>query len=270
MPPSRPCRESGQIAVETALIIPLYIFLLLGVLQLGLIGQARVLAKYAAYRAARVGAMNNANQEAMEAAALFHLMPALTTDDKVILPNGSTGEALAKYNRLLKENQSESSKQVKIVICGPTRSELSGGSQQALHGRGSDKEVDFDEPRLMLPEVLAGAESDPHTGEAMRQYNRLRLRVQLQLLYRMPIPFANWIITRTYLGASLPSVLMMGQEGGRSDKKPLTQTPAVEALEARGIYTLPINVSYAMRMQSNFFLDRFELPSSNDCIHYAP
>ena len=48
-------KESGQAMVETAIIIPLFIFILLGILQMGLIYQAKVLLKYAAYRAARTG-----------------------------------------------------------------------------------------------------------------------------------------------------------------------------------------------------------------------
>ncbi|MBM7114213.1 pilus assembly protein [Archangium primigenium] len=269
-------RQSGQVAVETALIIPLYVFLILGILQLGLIAQARVMAKYAAYRAVRVGAMHNASPKAMEAAAVFHLMPVLTdSQGKKILPNDSSSRVVMKYGRLLGENSLGVGQMVKVVICGPTDSELSGsggqalaaGHQSALHGRGSRNEVDFDDPRLMISEE---EDQDPQTGPGMRQYNRLRLRAQLQLLYRMPIPFANWIITRTYLGATLPSVLMMTQKGVPNKPSTATQASSVRALEAMKIYTIPINVSYAMRMQSNFFLNKFALPKSNECIHYKP
>jgi len=264
-------RESGQVAVETALIIPLFMFLILGILQLGMIAQARVMAKYAAYRAARVGAMNHASQTAMEAAAIFHLLPVLVSDTETILPTGSNSEIITKYTRSMLENQTD--RLVRVVICGPTLSELRGnggtsplpaGDQRSRHGIGSSNEVDFDDPELMLP-----ASMDAQTGEGMRRYNRLRLRVQLQLLYRMPIPFANWIITRTYIGASLPSVLMMSSNDAPTPKT-TTQLGAVRSLAARGIYTLPINVGYAMRMQSNFFLNRFRLPTSNNCIHYRP
>ncbi|ATB29462.1 hypothetical protein MEBOL_002912 [Melittangium boletus DSM 14713] len=269
-------RESGQVAVETALIIPLYVFLILGILQLGLIAQARVMAKYAAYRAVRVGAMHNASVKAMEAAALFHLMPVLTdSQGKRILPNDSSTSAITKYARLLTENSLGVGQMVKIVICGPTDGELSGtggqalaaGYQSALHSRGSRNEVDFDDPRLMISE---DPDMDPQTGAGMRQYNRLRLRAQLQLLYRMPIPFANWIITRTYIGATLPSVLMMTQKGVPNKASTATQASTVRTLEAARVYTIPINVSYAMRMQSNIFLSKFALPKTNECIHYKP
>ena len=270
--------ESGQVAVETALIIPLFLFLILGILQLGMIAQTRVVAKYAAYRAARVGAMHHASQDAMNAAAIFHLLPVLVSDSESILPTSSTSDILRKYGRAMTENQNRSvdgRRLVQVVICGPTLGELRGtasgasplpaGSQRALHGVGSNNEVDFDDPALALPSM------DAQTGDGMRRYNRLRLRVQLQLLYRMPIPFANWIMTRTYLGLSLPSVLMMTRPGSPSTPRTGgTQFKAVSDLANRRIYTLPINVSYAMRMQSNLFLNKFKLPDKNECIHYTP
>ncbi|PTL82225.1 TadE/TadG family type IV pilus assembly protein [Vitiosangium sp. GDMCC 1.1324] len=268
--------ESGQVAVETALVLPLFMFLILGILQLGMTAQARVMAKYAVYRAARVGAMQNASLEAMEAAAVFHLLPVLVNNSETILPTSSSSDVVRKYMRTMAENEqykNAGTQMVKIVICGPTLSELRGtgasplpaGDQSSRNGIGSRNEVDFDDPELML-----AAGSDAQSGEGMRRYNRLRLRVQLQLLYRMPIPFANWIITRTYLGATLPNVLRMTRQGA-PPTTPRTdgQRGAVLTLAGKRIYTLPINVSYAMRMQSNYFLGRYPLPNTNDCIHYS-
>ena len=50
-------RESGQAAVETALTMPLLIFLVLGTTQLFRLLQARILAQVAAYRAVRAGSL---------------------------------------------------------------------------------------------------------------------------------------------------------------------------------------------------------------------
>src|SRR5689334_11819330 len=90
-------RESGQVAVEAALVMPLFVFFILGILQLGLIAQARVMAKYAAYRAARVGAMNNADPQAIESAAIFHLLPVLVNSSEVIMPTSSATEVVQKF-----------------------------------------------------------------------------------------------------------------------------------------------------------------------------
>lgn len=265
-------KDRGQAAVETAIVMPMMVFLLLGLLQMGLISQARVVAKYAAYRAARVGAMNNANQAAMEAAAILHLLPVLTYSDDLLHPPRSTGDVARWYPQALIENHTQvpGYRMVKLVICGPTRSEFDGSGPQAIErvdiqtrsGYGSSREVDFDDPRNFVDN------EDGYTAHTAREFNRLRLRVQIQFLYKMPIPFANWVITQIYLGSTLPSVLRMGEE----DRGPKmgSQPNQVRLAAQLGVYTLPINVGYAMRMQSNYFLDKYRLPASNECIHYKP
>ena len=55
--------------------MPLFVFLVLGLLQLGLLHQARLLTKYAAFKAVRVGAIHNAKMEAMKRAALAVMLP---------------------------------------------------------------------------------------------------------------------------------------------------------------------------------------------------
>ena len=50
-PASRPrlvASPAGQAMVESAIILPMYVFLMLGLLQLGLMHQAQTLTKYAA------------------------------------------------------------------------------------------------------------------------------------------------------------------------------------------------------------------------------
>ncbi|HLK99523.1 MAG TPA: TadE/TadG family type IV pilus assembly protein [Myxococcaceae bacterium] len=272
----RASRKSGQVAVEAALVMPLFVFLILGILQLGLTAQARVMAKYAAYRAARVGAMHHADPKAIQAAAIFHLLPVLVGGSDVILPTGDVGEVVSKFGRHnLADNQLANVEQVKTVICGPVAGEFTDGGgqrslrradQQALNARGSRYEVDFDDPVLQSRPAnfyagLAGADE-------LRRFNRLRLRVQVQLLYRMPIPFANWVITKAFLGTTMPSVLMM-PKGNNAKFRYFKQYNDVLAADQAGIYVVPINVSYAFRMQSNLFLDRFDLPERNECIHYG-
>jgi hypothetical protein len=252
--------------------MPLFVFLILGILQLGLIAQARMMAKYAAYRAVRVGAMHNASVDAMEAAAIFHLLPVLANASGTILPTNSQSGVISKYGRMLLENRIPPAKMVRAVICGPVQADLRGSGtdplvkadQKTQHGLGSANEVDFDDTRL------ARAGEFGATGRGVRTYNRLRLRVQLQFLYRMPIPFANWTMTRIYIGSQLPAILRMSRSTDITVPKFTRQANEVRILSMRNIYALPINVSYAMRMQSNFFLNRYRLPSNNDCIHYRP
>src|SRR5688500_4861563 len=75
-------RQSGQAAVESALVLPLMVFMVLGILQLTLIQQAKLMTEYAAYQAARAGSVWNGSAERMHDAALVALLPTIhRTDD---------------------------------------------------------------------------------------------------------------------------------------------------------------------------------------------
>src|SRR5882672_3137010 len=71
-------RDSGQAFVETALTMPLFVFVILGTLQLGLMHQAHALTKYAAYKAVRAGALRHAKKDVMERAAVAVLLPMIS------------------------------------------------------------------------------------------------------------------------------------------------------------------------------------------------
>ena len=57
--------------VESAIVLPLTVFMILGLLQLGLLQQGRAMAKYGAYKAARAGAIHSAKMKVMENAAVL-------------------------------------------------------------------------------------------------------------------------------------------------------------------------------------------------------
>src|SRR5688572_13227446 len=76
--PQGPRGPRGQAAVETAIVMPLFVFTLLGLLQLGLLHQARLLTKYAAYKAVRSGSINRAKVDVMENAAIAVMLPMLS------------------------------------------------------------------------------------------------------------------------------------------------------------------------------------------------
>src|SRR5688572_28898340 len=84
--------ESGQVAVEAALIMPLMVFMTLGIIQLTMIQHAKIMTEYAAYQAARAGIVWNGNNERMHDAAFVALLPTygLATDsmDKVAIAWG--------------------------------------------------------------------------------------------------------------------------------------------------------------------------------------
>src|SRR3954466_11583767 len=68
--------ESGQAIVEAAFVLPAMIFLILCAIQLAQIQQARLLAEYAAFNAARAGIVHSGDPEVMHDAARLSLLPA--------------------------------------------------------------------------------------------------------------------------------------------------------------------------------------------------
>jgi len=74
--------EAGQALVETAILMPVMIFVVLGALQVMLIEHGRVMTEYAAYNAARAGIVHNGNWNVMRNAALISALPLYQrTDD---------------------------------------------------------------------------------------------------------------------------------------------------------------------------------------------
>jgi len=270
-------RQRGQAAVETAIVMPLNIFLLLSIIQFGLISQARYMAKYAAYRAARVGSMQHADKTKMLAAAQAAVLPVLAmpgvtwatnmsnpTALEVIQPTNDMS-AVIKKTILLKINNTipPGMDLVKVVVCGPLKGDVTSLSQNSLNSNGSSNQVDFDDPRTTL-DLPSGW--SPQTD--LKKFLATKLRVQVQLNYVMPIPFANWIISRAYLAMTVPEVLRMGPND--DPWGPYVGSNLWLANQFH-IYIAPIFENYAMRMQSNLYLNNSDtqLPSENECVSFA-
>jgi hypothetical protein len=240
--PSR--RESGQAAVESAIILPLFVFLLLGILQLGLMHQARLMTKYAAYKAVRAGAINNAKKKSMEYAALAVMLPLVSEGrggGEYIQTINSATDFQTKWNTpAVQANKMLDTglPYVEVVTCGPTTAEAGGGSA---------KELDFDDPQVAASEDWQGN-------------NRTKLRVQVTFNYRMPIPFANWVIFKAAMNREIPMLMRMGKPSATS----FGFASKYEAAASSGAYVLPIRAAYTMRMQSNIYTS--QLPSSNACL----
>jgi hypothetical protein len=277
--------QRGQSAVETAIVMPLNIFILLAIIQNGLIAQARVMAKYAAYRAVRIGSMNNARVDMMTNAALTTLLPVIgfpsMSGGAAVFPDmTSVSSATSQIGKALAINTALAStflQPVKVIICGPISTDLdpildsqlpapTGGSA------GSANEVDFDDPRAAT-EWKDDLQSSTNTN-GFNSFMRTKLRIQVQFKYPMIIPFANWIISLSYLGQALPDVMRMG---GPDSFIPATSTANTTAFQfaqllaanKRGDYLAPINVSYAMRMQSNIYKAQAPIPPKNLCLSYG-
>lgn len=257
----RTSRESGQVAVETAIVMPLFVFLILGLLQLGLLHQARVLTKYAAFKAVRVGSIHNAKKSAMKRAALAVMLP--MTGKRTNLGGGQgmyykatvsgfpISWAMAKGG--VSKSDSDTANPLKVTICDPT-SQVTG---------------DFDDP-----------DSQMGPGGGWEGQNHGRLAIQIQNNQEMVIPFANAVIFYILSAqerAELYNVLRMRPKGDQRHKDWLATRNAAngesrtinkfENLAKSGTYIIPIRASWSMRMQSNYLStnDDFKLPTKNLC-----
>jgi hypothetical protein len=252
--------DSGQAAVETAITMPLFVFIILGSLQLGLMNQARLLTKYAAYKAVRTGALRSVDMSAMEQAALSVLLPMVSYEagggQELMFKTTSAGEfQSAMQQQAVMDNRMPEASDLKIaqvVICGPTKDMLRDGTVRTP-GSG-DEEYDFDDARN-------AANND------WRLFERTKLFVQVTFNYRMSVPFANmmmYLIARGQEKADLMWVARMSGEATRHFTRDYENRDPYDRLARdQHIYVLPIRAQFGMRMQSNLFpsMPGHELPA---------
>lgn len=249
-------RESGQAAVESAIVLPLFVFLLLGILQLGLMHQARLLTKYAAYKAVRAGSLHHADVKVMERAALAVLLPLVSRDlggGEHIKSVTSADDFSAKWKwRSVELNQMPEANELQyaqVTICGPERG----------HFPGNPEEVDFDDPKWSTSGY-----------DEWQQGERTKLRIQVTFNYRMPIPFANQVIHAAARQREITPVLRLKRSTDRTERPRKDDEQEkyreYDRLASRGLYILPIRATYTMRMQSNLYLHLRPLPERNECV----
>jgi hypothetical protein len=237
--------QSGQVEVETAVVLPVAVFLLLGLIQLGLLHQARIMTEYAAYRATRAGALYNLDKGKMKAAAIGALLPILSYDNggaEVLSRTDSASRWAQKYikprfkfNRMMDVPWMN---YVEVIICEPLRSDVSGLTYDSDDG----KLVPFDNP-----EVAGGS------GK------KTKIRAELVLNYRLIIPFADWVIYRMWKGKEITKELHLDM-GGRL---PSFSFDKYEMAAMAGVHIIPIVAQYSMKLHSEARLNDF--PKSNKC-----
>lgn len=263
----RRSQARGQVVVETAIIMPVFVFLILGLLQLGLMHHARVMAKYAAYKAVRAGSLNRGEKEVMEKAALAVLVPVLGRNSASGAPNktDSAGAYNTGWNNL-KNNQQDSVKFVEVVVCNPKRSQVKQDGNfddpRDSQGQGSGNNEASGGNDPTAPDTSGGGGlslPSPGVGSAQnfgwQGFNATKMQIQLTVFYRMYIPFANWMVFRLAVGEETGSPKKMRWLGWKKDPN----NPESQTLKSRLVglannrkYIMPIRTSYAMRMQSNF------------------
>ena len=262
-------RERGQAAVETAIVMPLMVFLVLAIIQFNLMWQAKLLTKYAAFQAVRAGSLHNGKRWPMQKAALAVVLPTIgdRTGLGAVQPTSDAGAFTTKYLGVaatpVLNNMLPGVPIIDLKICSPT-----SGSIRAADKLGAD-EIDIDDP---IASSLGGTGSGSQTD--VHNFRRGRLSIQVVYNYRMPIPFANQVIHRIWMGQELTSTLRLKPDSPLPaiPNSNLTQFPIIAGAAMAGTYIIPIRSEYSMRMQSNLFTEDSDvnLPANatDECITY--
>ncbi len=239
-------RDSGQVAVETALMMPFTVFLILGTIKMSMMQQARLLTEYAAFRAARAGAIDQLACRKMLFAALEGILPAFgRTDDATTLGKSFLGVGTPQWG-LPVANQTLAIG-VDIVDIDYVVKHLQGAPQAPYTAQ------DFDDP------------NHPLTVVAQVTYN-----------YALRIPFADYMIHQMwtgleYFGGTVDALMpatnrhsnpddlatkLKRMNAFKNDPGSVASKAAIVAA-AKGMsagghrYFVPIRASYTMRMMSN-------------------
>ncbi|NTX06391.1 pilus assembly protein [Myxococcus sp. CA051A] len=252
--------QSGQAAVETALIAPMMVFMVLGIIQLGMVHNARLMTEYGAYRAVRAGIVNHGDCKLMEKAALASLLPTLPPLDgkegRVDTVKYAVGVHKAYSRKLLATSVMKmfytdvGLPLFRVDVVNPKKGELD--ELFGTYGSHLDaREIDYDDVR------------DDRVIEANL------LSVRLTYFYELRIPFANWQLHSFYLGRDYLDQL----KGFQFESQRVGGRNATQYLQDRGRnlspdhgkivslarlggnkskYVMPLVATWSMRMQSNY------------------
>ncbi|MFC1611181.1 TadE/TadG family type IV pilus assembly protein [Myxococcota bacterium] len=73
--------QSGQVMVETVIVLSVLVFLILGALQIMMLQHGRIMTEYAAYNACRAGIVHNGDWNVMQNAAMIGALPIYNRTD---------------------------------------------------------------------------------------------------------------------------------------------------------------------------------------------
>lgn len=188
-------RESGQAAVESALMLPLVIFLILGTLQLFLMSHGRLMAELAASRAVRVGSVQHGDCLKMTHAAIASVLPTFTTFLGNRTAGGNAAQKYAEAFRLRTQNKPFENQFDPVADDGHDRPVVwlfrnQPRREAVLSAANGGPEESFDDPNFI----------DPFRPPDAPGFTVPGYRLELRLVFWFPlrIPFANYVMATMF------------------------------------------------------------------------
>jgi hypothetical protein len=229
----------GQAAVETAIIMPLTLFAILGVIQLAMMMHARYAANYAAFAAARAASVHNGNCAAAVAGALIAVAPMVgrpnnAADFITIWTTPGSSDFTLKPRPAINTNRYPPIGSLPIVTVQMTNWFVGMNHADPVWRDNKDSDFDVIDQPIMIT-------------------------YQVTFNYEMRIPFANAVIHESWAGANYFGPMasqginsLMGPRE-RNDQPTLSAQWMPYYITARQDkrYIIPIVATATMRMMSN-------------------
>lgn len=262
--------ESGQAAVEAAIVLPLQIFFILGIIQMTCMQHAKLMTEYAAYQAARAGIVWNGNNERMHDAATIALLPTMGRSDTVV-EMGKTWVLYEGWDLLMRSfswggksaiNGSNLLGFVRVDTINPSWYSGVGNFWKLKEGAGW-RELDFDGDDAFpatKPGIVnfirgfwdPGFSDDDEKNKQYREANVLSIRVRYW--YELKIPFANWLIHTSWFAANATANWTTGQLKGAiwAPQMGVTNQGATATTVKAGTMSMPIGPALGIDHQKGF------------------
>jgi hypothetical protein len=222
--------ERGQAAVETAIVLPLLVFMLLGVLQMSLAYQARLLNEYAAYKVARSASVYRLDCDHMIDAGLMALVPSVSLNQPFPDTKAGMRERFVATARALVGGNKPPNRGVNIPLVR-VHYWVSGYT-----GRPFDQQLEVDEEPM-------------------------KVHIRLAYFFEYRIPFANWIISRVWLASQTGQAWATGADpitpvrstAGRVTRATESSwdVDVVQQALRSNYFTVPLVSTWSMRMMSD-------------------
>jgi hypothetical protein len=220
--------QRGQALVESAIVMPLMIFMILGVIQLVMVQHARIMTEYAAFNACRAGIVWNADPRPMQAAAIVSLMPTFSG----VFDEGDLGNPMNMIKKIIQraliyQVHRRLPEGIDLMRQG-TDAILDalgmGGNSQIVDARNQLLDaIENAADKALINSINNALGGDPGDMVAVQivepkrgdfglrgmeidfddpaEFEKTRLSIKVRYLYMMRIPFANWIIHEAWLAS---------------------------------------------------------------------